>query len=212
MDKLILKDLTIGYKEILIEKINLEVSKNDLVIIFGKNGSGKSSLLRALCNIESPLSGSFNINKVEDIGILFGRSNEANYLYLYELIKFSNPKCTNDNLDKVLEYYGLLDLKFNFISNLSDGELQKAHLARLKIQDPHFLLLDEPNNYLDLKAQLNLVNELNSLRGKKGIILTTHSVEFAQKLNPSKILIIDTIKRSLLTLSDMNEEELLKFY
>ncbi len=169
-------------KKTILENINCKIPNNKTTAIMGKNGSGKTTFLKILNKILSP-----SIGKLESIikkpipmlfqsPIIFENTVEYNYLVLHKIKKNKINK-------KWFETFDLDKIKNQNINALSGGEKQKLFLSRLMSYNQNNLLLDEPNQNLDLESEKLLVNLLmQEKQKKKTIVLTLHDFEIAKKV------------------------------
>lgn len=202
--------LTIGYTDIKKQKIvksdlEFNTSKGEFICLIGKNGIGKSTLLKTLSKVLPKMDGSILINgtPIEQINqktlsvlisvVLSEQLPESN-LSVYELVALGRQPHTNwiDNLSeedhqKILEALNLtntLYLKENNIFELSDGQLQKVLIARALSQDTPIIILDEPTAHLDIHHKIETFQLLKKLSKEvdKTIIISTHEIHWAIEL------------------------------
>ena len=184
-----------------LEGVSLNVKEGDLVAIVGQSGSGKSTLLNMIGLLDSVSGGSIEIEgkdisdltdnelskfRGEKIGFIFqsffllpgltAQENVAEGL-LYQGISRS------DRLEKageVLEQVGLGDRLSHLPKELSGGQQQRVAIARALVQDPAFVLADEPTGNLDKESGKNILNILKELNDQgKTVIMITHNQEHA---------------------------------
>ncbi len=185
-----------------LDEVSLEVNQGDLVAIVGQSGSGKSTLLNMIGLLDSVTAGSIQIEgkdiselsdnelskfRGEKIGFIFqsffllpglnAQENVAEGL-LYQGISRS------DRLHKageVLEKVGLGDRLTHLPKELSGGQQQRVAIARALVQDPAFVLADEPTGNLDKESGINILNILKDLNNQgKTVIMITHNQEHAR--------------------------------
>ena len=184
-----------------LDGVSLNVKEGDLVAIVGQSGSGKSTLLNMIGLLDSVTDGSIEIEgkdisdltdnelskfRGEKIGFIFqsffllpgltAQENVAEGL-LYQGISRS------DRLEKageVLEQVGLGDRLSHLPKELSGGQQQRVAIARALVQDPAFVLADEPTGNLDKESGINILNILKELNNQgKTVIMITHNQEHA---------------------------------
>ena len=184
-----------------LDGVSLNVKEGDLVAIVGQSGSGKSTLLNMIGLLDSVTDGSIEIEgkdisdltdnelskfRGEKIGFIFqsffllpgltAQENVAEGL-LYQGISRS------ERLEKagdVLEQVGLGDRLSHLPKELSGGQQQRVAIARALVQDPAFVLADEPTGNLDKESGINILNILNELNDQgKTVIMITHNQEHA---------------------------------
>ena len=184
-----------------LDGVSLNVKEGDLVAIVGQSGSGKSTLLNMIGLLDSVTDGSIEIEgkdisdltdnelskfRGEKIGFIFqsffllpgltAQENVAEGL-LYQGISRS------ERLEKagdVLEQVGLGDRLSHLPKELSGGQQQRVAIARALVQDPAFVLADEPTGNLDKESGVNILNILKELNDQgKTVIMITHNQEHA---------------------------------
>ncbi len=204
------KQLAIGYtvkkqQQIIANAINIDLEAGQLVCLLGKNGIGKSTLLRTLSKVQPKLSGELCIAEkaIEQLStealskqmslVLTERIPESN-LTVYELIALGRQPYTNwigtltekDNkhIEKAIKQVHLEDIIDNKCDELSDGQLQKVMIARALAQNTELIILDEPTAHLDIHHKLEVFNLLKELVKEFGktIIISTHEVQLALQL------------------------------
>ena len=184
-----------------LDEVSLEVNQGDLVAIVGQSGSGKSTLLNMIGLLDSVTAGSIQIEgkdiselsdnelskfRGEKIGFIFqsffllpglnAQENVAEGL-LYQGISRSDRLL---KAGEVLEKVGLGDRLTHLPKELSGGQQQRVAIARALVQDPAFVLADEPTGNLDKESGINILNILKDLKNQgKTVIMITHNQEHA---------------------------------
>jgi len=211
--------LTIGYaskknQTIVANNINIKLEKGKLVCLLGKNGIGKSTLLRTISKVQPKLNGSIYLNEniLEQISslelskkislVLTERIPESN-LTVYELIALGRQPYTNwigkqtnedeKHIKSAIEQVNILSLSNKKCDELSDGQLQKVMIARALAQNTEIIILDEPTAHLDIHHKIEVFNLLQTLVKKlhKTIIISTHEVQLAIQLADELWLMTD---------------------
>ena len=184
-----------------LDGVSLNVKEGDLVAIVGQSGSGKSTLLNMIGLLDSVSGGSIEIEgkdisdltdnelskfRGEKIGFIFqsffllpgltAQENVAEGL-LYQGISRSERL---EKAEEVLEQVGLGDRLSHLPKELSGGQQQRVAIARALVQDPAFVLADEPTGNLDKESGINILNILKELNDQgKTVIMITHNQEHA---------------------------------
>lgn len=168
----------IANQHTIINKISLDIKKNDLITIIGPNGGGKTSLIKLLLGLIQPTSGKIYRNKAT-IGYM-PQKIEFNHqlpMSVQEFLELSKIQDTKEYLsiikDTDIEY--LLNRQ---IHNISGGELQRVLLAKALLRNPELLILDEPLQGLDIKGQEDFYKLLEKIRVEKQltIIMVSHDL------------------------------------
>ncbi|WP_343101750.1 ABC transporter ATP-binding protein [Romboutsia sp. MSSM.1001216sp_RTP31141st1_G3_RTP31141_220114] len=208
-------NLKVGYEDkVIIENLNLEINKGEVVSIIGPNGCGKSTLLKSLSRMIKPLSGEVFLEgkRIKDLKgkliaqkvcLLSQHNNAPMDLTVEELVYFGRiphkkwfeTKTNSDKeiVDWAIENTGLSKYKKTPIGALSGGERQRAYIAQALCQKPDILLLDEPTTYLDISYQLELmelVREINE-KFKITIVMVLHELNQASKYSDRLIIMKD---------------------
>ena len=184
-----------------LDGVSLNVKEGDLVAIVGQSGSGKSTLLNMIGLLDSVSGGSIEIEgkdisdltdnelskfRGEKIGFIFqsffllpGLTAQENVSegLLYQGISRSERL---EKAGEVLEQVGLGDRLSHLPKELSGGQQQRVAIARALVQDPAFVLADEPTGNLDKESGINILNILKELNDQgKTVIMITHNQEHA---------------------------------
>lgn len=208
-----IQNLSIGYKSnILLENVDLTLSEGNLIALLGRNGTGKSSLLRTICGLDNPLSGTICLNG-QNIRLL--KSQElAKIISMVttERVRIANLRCkdvvalgraphTNwvgqlhqkdiAIVNHSLKLVGMENYADRTMNQMSDGECQRIMIARALAQDTSFILLDEPTSFLDLPNRYELCSLLQKLahQENKCILFSTHELDIALTMCDSIALI-----------------------
>lgn len=162
---------------ILFNNFNFKLEKGDKVAIIGKNGVGKSTLCNIITSNLKPDSGSVHIGATIELGYFMQDVNSkiTGNLKLYEWLQDSK----NKDLDEIRKCLGRMLFsgleQEKSVGNLSGGEKHRIMLSKLMLLKPNVLILDEPNNHLDLEAIIALGEALYNFQG--GVICVSHDRE-----------------------------------
>lgn len=185
----------------------------EVAAIVGINGIGKSTLLRTLGNVQPKLSGNITLNKLPleqhtinelatEISVVLTEPIASKNLTVLELISLGRQPYTNwlgtlteedrEKISLAMDMVRISEMKNKKCYELSDGQLQRAMIARAIAQDTQLILLDEPTTHLDLYHKVQILKLLKSIAHttKKTILFTTHEIEIAIQLC-DKMLILD---------------------
>ena len=172
-----LKDVTVAYgKDVVLDKINLQIESHSFLPIVGPNGAGKTTLIKTILGLKKPLEGKittpFKINppgfvpQLKKIDLLYPVS-------VYEIVKMgfypelgswrSLTDAMKAKIEEVLKWLSLDKVKGKNFSELSGGMRQKVLIARALVRDPEVVIMDEPNTGLDEKSEKDLIDYLYRL-------------------------------------------------
>jgi iron complex transport system ATP-binding protein len=186
------RGLTVGYGVLqLFKDLDLQLEPAKLVCFMGPNGCGKSTLIKTLAGLLSPLSGTAPKKDEKNVAVVLTDRIQSQHMTVQELITFgrypylgwdlalseADKKIVEASIDRVRVGH-LVDKKIN---ELSDGQMQMVMIARALAQDTPVLLLDEPTAHLDLNNRLEIMNLLRLLakEKRKAILLATHELDLA---------------------------------
>jgi ABC-type multidrug transport system fused ATPase/permease subunit len=201
-DQLELKNISFKYnnsEDYVIEDANIKIKKNEIVGMIGKNGSGKSTVCNLLLGLLKPQKGSIIIDNKLDIN-----KNYVNYrkmlsfvpqkIYLINdtikkniMFGSEDEEINNFNVDKIKNFSKLLSfaldsngelLDYNIGEDgslLSGGQKQRVAIARALYKESEILIMDEPNNNLDIETENKIIEDLVSSSIKRTIIIISHN-------------------------------------
>jgi iron complex transport system ATP-binding protein len=206
-DILSLDSLKIGYvsgraKQILLPPLDAIAKKGELIAVIGRNGIGKSTLLRTITGLQPSLGGlvMFGNRRIDEfsklelalqIGYISTEIIKVSNMNVYELVALGRfphtswigriDTANHEMIMSALEMTGLLSFRNRFVSELSDGERQKAMIARILAQDTGIMIMDEPTAFLDIGSKYEILHLMHTLTRKRGktIIFSTHDLHMA---------------------------------
>lgn len=192
-----------------LDHVSFRVKKGEFVAIVGASGSGKSTLMNLMGGIDRPTSGEVIVDgtRIFDMSesalAIFRRRNIGIVYQFYNLIPnltvdenimlpclLDNRKPDAQKLTRIVEMTGLSDRRDHLPGELSGGQQQRVSVGRALINDPAFILADEPTGNLDSKAGRNIIELLTTANRKANqtLILITHDEKIA--LQADRILTI----------------------
>ena len=191
-----LKNLSIGYpKHTVASGIEASAASGEVVVLAGRNGAGKSTLLQTLCGLLPRLAGSVAIDGVDlstlsagerarKVALVLASAALPTALNVREVIALGAWPATasETDLDRVLERFALTHRALHRLDQISDGERQKALIARAILQNTPVLVMDEPTAFLDFPSRVEWWANIRSLAGAgKTIIVATHDLQLAYR-------------------------------
>ena len=215
-----LNNLSIGYRQrnndvrCVCADITTSLEPGQLVCLIGPNGVGKSTLMRTLSAFQPPLQGTVTIDGSDIatlrpaqlsrlIGVVLTSRIQVSNITVRELVAIGRSPYTNfwgtvkdDDariVDDSMTLTGILPLADRKIGTLSDGERQKAMIAKALAQQTPYILLDEPTAFLDYPSKVETLQLLCRLshEQQKAILLSIHDVELALQLSDTLWLMMD---------------------
>lgn len=221
----ITRDLAVGYRNgkneiVLLKDLNLTLESGKLVALLGQNGAGKSTLLRALTCDERPLAGTIeatgkNLLEMSQkdrsrlIGLVSTERIQAGALTVTELVGLGRQPHTGflGRLDaqdhaivrQAMSDAGIIGKANEYVASLSDGERQKAMIARALAQETPIIILDEPTAFLDVASRIETMRLLQTLAHDRGKAVLLSSHDISQSLMLADELWLITTDRQVLT-------------
>ena len=207
---LVAENLAIGYRQkgnpvVLVGDIQFRLSPGTLNAVVGVNGVGKSTLLRTLAGMQPALQGSIRIsgNPFEEIpatqraqllSVVLTEALASRNLRVSELVSLGRHPYTNwlgvlgkedrDLIRESIRKMELEELSERPCHTLSDGQLQRALIARALAQDTLLMILDEPTTHLDLHHKVKILKLLREVAHStsRTILFSTHEIDLAIQL------------------------------
>jgi len=211
--------LKIGYfsgkkENILLPPLYARAGRGELIAVIGRNGIGKSTLLRTLIGLQRPLGGGifYNGKNIKDysrmdlalkVGYISTEIVKVSNMSVYDLVALGRFPHTNwigkiemkdhEVIMDAIEKTSMGPLCRKYVSELSDGERQKAMIARILAQDTDIMIMDEPTAFLDIAARYEILQLMHTLSDKssKTIIFSTHDLQMAINRSDKIWLILD---------------------
>ncbi|MFZ4454713.1 MAG: ABC transporter ATP-binding protein [Bacteroidales bacterium] len=211
MPLLELNNLSIGYVDchphkVVHESINLTLKRGEFTCLLGMNGAGKSTLLKTLGGFQPQLSGDILLEGkslsdysrkelAKKLGVVLTDRVTTGNLTVYELVSFGRyvytdffgRLSTEDHkvVGDALRCVGIESFANRNLLELSDGERQKAMIAKAIAQVTPLIILDEPTAFLDLSSRVEIMLLLRKLAAEEGktVLLSTHDLDLALQLS-----------------------------
>lgn len=207
------EDLSVSFREkTVLEHVSFDVERGRIYSIVGKNGCGKTTLLRTICRSLRPDAGRVLLDG-RDIYRISGRtlaqtmailsqSNETMSDVSVEVLTgygryahklWYRPSAEKDReiVEWAMERAGVQELRRRKINTLSGGERQRAWIAMLLAQKPEIMLLDEPTTYLDISHQLEIMELVRDLNRTEGItiVMVLHDINHAARYSDELVVL-----------------------
>lgn len=222
------RNLTIGYRNkkntiTVANNIDLCIKKGNLIGVIGKNGIGKSTLLRTISGVQEKLNGAIFINKKSietfsnkalstSLSLVLTDAIPESQLTVFEIIALGRQPYTNwldsltkedlEKVNKAILQTDLETLQNKQFHTLSDGQKQRVLIARALAQDTDLIIMDEPTAHLDIYHTIKIFKLLKKIvkETNKTIIISSHQINLCIQLTNAIILLsekqveFDTVK------------------
>ena len=205
-------NLTFGYDEenLLYEDLNFDLTRGEKLLVVGENGIGKTTLLRLIMGILTPIEGSIEITDKTDIAY-YAQEHEILDNSKTILENFANFGLTDYEIRRMLGSFLFSgDDIFKKVEVLSPGERSRVALAKISLTGANTLLLDEPTNHLDPMTQLIISDTFKNYEGT--MLVVSHNLDFVDNLNINRMLLLPSGRityydRDIVMHYEMLEEE-----
>ena len=215
MSFLLGKDLRVGYQNrIVVDDVNIDLNKGEVLCLLGPNGCGKSTILKTITDhikliggsmtvMEKDLNNLTNKERAKHMSVVLTERIAPEMMTAEEVVATGRYPHTNhfgkltdhdirtiNESIKIVNGEKLKDKEFKY---LSDGEKQRMMIARAICQESDIMVLDEPTSFLDIRYKVDLLNiiKILSLEKSQTIILSLHEIELVSKIADKVLLIKD---------------------
>lgn len=199
-------------KNLVLNDVNLQVSRGEFVYLIGKTGSGKSSIMRILYGDlpmpqgEGAVAG-FELHNLkmtdvpklrrklgiifQDFQLLTDRSAKENLMFYLKATGWTDKSKMEERVSEVLSKVGLGTKGFKMTNELSGGEQQRLVIARALLNDPDLILADEPTGNLDPETSNEIMNLLFDVSSnRRAVVMVTHNYSLIDRF-PARVEKVD---------------------
>ena len=196
---------------IVLEEVNFEIYPNELVVLNGASGAGKSTVVALLIGAEKPNVGTIEVDDVvinemnsdtlqlyrRKIGVVYQDYKLLPKKTVFENVAFAMEVCEepmsiiNQRVPEVLDKVGLLQYQDQFPNQLSGGEKQRLSIARALVHNPRLLIADEPTGNLDEMNVRGIIDLFKKLHSEGATVLLTTHDPFVHGILPGRTLMIE---------------------
>ncbi|RYL92692.1 amino acid ABC transporter ATP-binding protein [Sporolactobacillus sp. Y61] len=201
---------TFGHNQVL-KNINVEINKQEVVVVIGPSGAGKSTFLRCINLLDSITSGHIyiegvditdkktDINKIRaEVGMVFQQFNLFPHMTVLQNIMLAplkvkkvSKEAAHDKAIELLKKVGLEDKASAYPDSLSGGQKQRIAIARALAMEPKMMLFDEPTSALDPEMVGEVLDVMKKLaRDGMTMVVVTHEMGFAREVG-DRVLFMD---------------------
>lgn len=209
------RELAVGYGDaVLVGGVDLAVRPGEIMTLIGPNGAGKSTLLKTLVGhlkalggcvylTGRPLGAMSSHERSLALSVMLTERLRTELLTSMDVVEMGRYPHTGrlgiaSDADRAavraaMELVGIWDLRHQDVMCLSDGQRQRALLARAICQEPQVMVLDEPTNYLDIRYQIELLGLLRQLARERGIAIvqSLHELPLARQVSDWVVCVKD---------------------
>ena len=201
-------NLTIGYENHVVQRdVSFSLFAGEMVCMLGPNGCGKSTLLRTLAGLQPALNGSFKVvefqrfNVQPAIALVLTERLSLDNTTVHDVVAMGRFPYTSflgglsakdeQVIAQSLSAVGLEGTEHTYFNAHSDGEKQRALIAKAIAQETPIILLDEPTAHLDLPNRIRILQLLRRLAHEQGktILISTHELDLAIQLSDRILLL-----------------------
>jgi cell division transport system ATP-binding protein len=196
---------------LVLDEVNFEIYPNELVVLNGASGAGKSTVVALLIGAEKPNTGSVEVDDMmvnemdsstlqlyrRKIGVVYQDYKLLPKKTVFENVAFAMEVCEepmdviNQRVPEVLDKVGLLSHQDRFPNELSGGERQRLAIARALVHDPRLLIADEPTGNLDEMNVRGIVELFQKLHSEGATVLLTTHDPLIHNMMPGRIMTIE---------------------
>ena len=210
MNSLETRNLSVGYrlskgrKRILQSGLDIVLPYGKVVCLLGRNGIGKSTLIRTLAGLQAPLEGDILLEgkpladfpaneRAQRIAVVLTDREADGMLTVQDVVALGRLPYTNfwgaltdtdmELIENAMQMMGILDMKGRLLASLSDGERQKVMVAKAIAQGSLLLFLDEPMAFMDYPSKIELMETLRRIAEERNaaVLISTHDVDIAER-------------------------------
>ena len=208
------RNVTAGYHgQVVLDGLRFEVPRGGILVLIGPNGAGKSTVLKTLSRALKPMQGAVTLDGrdlqrysgealAREVAVMLTDRAKPELMTVRDVVSLGRYPYTGrlgrlDAEDEAqvkdaMEAMDVMELRERDFRELSDGQKQRALLARALAQDPKLLILDEPTGYLDIHYKLQLLRVLRA-KAQAGmtIVVSLHEIELARLLADQLLTVKD---------------------
>lgn len=215
--------LTKKYKDkTVVSNLDLQINEGELYALLGVNGAGKSTTIKMLSCLISPTSGdakilSHSITKdstsvkqiisvsPQETSVAPNLTVKENLEFIAGIYGFSKAQ-SKEKIQEIIKRFDMKEIENTRAKALSGGFMRRLSIAMALISEPKVIFLDEPTLGLDVLARRELLKQIEKLKGRVTIILTTHYLEEAQSLSDRIGIMANGVLKAQGTADELKEK------
>ncbi|MBQ6819713.1 MAG: ABC transporter ATP-binding protein [Clostridium sp.] len=193
-----------------LDGIDLDIHNNEITVILGRSGCGKTTLLRLVAGLEKLDQGEIQETDIKRKAYVFQEDRLMPWLNVKKNITFgiNNKEIDENKINEIIETVGLKKFNNAYPNQLSGGMKQRVSIARAFACEPGFIMMDEPFSALDYFTREQMQRELLRIHNKRNcpILFVTHSIDEALTLG-NKIVVLEKGRvKSQYKINEKNED------
>ncbi|MCR5101059.1 MAG: ABC transporter ATP-binding protein [Butyrivibrio sp.] len=209
-----IENLSVGYTDIVVSDVNVNIAPGEILAIIGPNGAGKSTILKTITKQIKKKNGKIYIAGKDDnnipakelakrLSMVMTTRIHPELMSCREVIASGRYPYTgrlgilsdkdNSIVDRIISLMNIENIKDKDFLKISDGQRQRVMIARALAQEPEIMILDEPTSYLDIMYKLEILSIIKGLSKTNNItmIMTMHELEFVPAIADKVMAVSD---------------------
>ncbi|CAH2213050.1 ABC transporter ATP-binding protein [Tepidibacter aestuarii] len=189
---------------VVLNKLDLDINKEEIICIVGPSGCGKSTLLNIISGLIKPDKGDI-VGDLDSVGYVFQEDRLLPFKTVYENIAVVGKEKNHKKIMDLIHDVGLKGFEDSYPNKLSGGMRQRCSIARAFYFNCEILLMDEPFKSLDYNLKVNMIDYLIKLwdESKNSIVFITHNIDEALLLG-NRIVVLSNRPTSILKIFDVD--------
>ncbi|WP_112179754.1 ABC transporter ATP-binding protein [Paraliobacillus zengyii] len=182
-------------KQMVLKEIDLELRKGVITGLIGKNGAGKTTIMKILCENIKNFEGSLNMDNHEEVGYLIEHpkayKHKSGWYNLTYFSRIFTIEYDPEYVDFLIEALGMKNYIRKKVKNYSMGMKQRLGIAISMLSKPNYLILDEPTNGMDPDGSIEVLKTLKQLSEKYqiGVLISSHKLEDVEMISDEVVFI-----------------------
>jgi len=199
---------------IILEHVSIIIKEGEIAILYGKNGVGKTTLIKCILGLINYHKGKINLSSSNKVGVVLNNEMLIKKLTVFEYLKFVcllKEMKSEDfyfKIKKLINYFDLENDKNKLVEELSNGTKSKIKLIASIIFDPLIMILDEPFSGMDIVTIEKSVKLINK-KASEGcsILISSHNINIVKTIQADLLILKDKTIKQKITHKEINNLE-----